>query len=288
MIWKEQHVNFSIIFRGAALAALLVASPAFAQDEDEPLPNDPNNLTIGVGGAYVPSYDGSDDYELIPVGLIRGKVSGFGFSTRGTALYIDLIRDDPNSDYSFEFGPVANVRLDRTGRIKDAQVRALGEIDRAIEVGAYAGFAKNKLLHRYDSLGFSITWQHDVTNTHDSAIITPSIQYTTPLSERTLVQLGVQAEHVGAGYGLTYFSVSPVGSAASGLPVYTTDGGWKDYRISLFGAQMLSGDLRHPKFSLFAGVSYSKLLGDFKRSPIVAIAGDSDQYFATVGLAYSF
>jgi hypothetical protein len=32
---------------------------------------------------------------------------------------------------------------------------------------------RNKVLHRYDSLGFSLTWHHDVTNTHDSAIITP-------------------------------------------------------------------------------------------------------------------
>ena len=47
-------------------------------------------------------------------------------------------------------------------------------------------------------------------------------------------------------------------------------------------------DLRHPKFSLFAGVAYSRLLGDFKRSPIVAIAGDADQYLAALGLAYTF
>ena len=280
-------MDFNIILRGVATAALIVASPAFAQ-EDEPLPNDPNNLTIGVGGAYVPSYEGSDDYELVPSGVIRGKVAGFGFTTRGTGISIDLIRDDPNSDYSFDLGPTANLRLDRTRGIKDAHVRALGEIDTAIEVGAYAGFTKNKLLHRYDSLGFSVSWLHDVTNTHDSAIIIPAIQYTTPLSPKTLVQLGVQAEHVGTGYGLTYFSVTPAGSAASGLPVYATDGGWKNYRINLFGAQMLSGDLRHPKLSLFGGVSYSRLLGDFKRSPIVAIAGDADQYFATIGLAYSF
>jgi outer membrane protein len=281
-------VIFSHISKAAALAALFIAAPAFAQAEDEPLPNDPNTLTIGIGGAYVPSYEGSDDYILTPIGLAFGKVAGFGFGTRGTSLYVDLIRDDPNADFTVDFGPVANVRLDRTNRIKDVRVRALGEIDTAIEVGAYAGFTKHKILHRYDSLGARVTWQHDVTNTHDSAIVTPAIEYSTPLSTRTLAQLSLQAEHVGAGYGRTYFSVTPAGSVASGLPVYTTDGGWKDWRLSLFGAQMLTGDLRHPGLSLFAGVSYSKLLGDFRRSPIVAIAGDADQYLATVGLAYTF
>jgi outer membrane scaffolding protein for murein synthesis (MipA/OmpV family) len=29
-------------------------------------------------------------------------------------------------------------------------------------------------------------------------------------------------------------------------------------------------------------------LGDFKRSPIVSIAGDADQYFAALGLSYTF
>jgi outer membrane protein len=280
-------VTFSHISKAAALAALSVASPVFAQDE-EPLPNDPNSLTIGVGGAYLPSYEGSDDYEFTPIGVAFGKVAGFGFVTRGTNLYIDLIRDDPNAAFSVDLGPVVNVRLDRTSRIKDAQVRALGEIDTAIEVGGYAGFAKNRILHRYDSFGVRVAWFHDVTNTHDSAIIIPAIEYTTPLSTRTIVQLGAQAEHVGAGYARTYFSVTPAGSLASGLPVYNAASGWKNYRLTLFGAQMLTGDLRHPKLSLFAGLSYSRLLGNFRRSPIVAIAGDPNQYLATLGLAYTF
>lgn len=275
--------------KAAALAApLIIASPAFAKDE-EPLPNDQNSLTIGVGGAYLPSYEGSDDYVLTPMGVVLGKVAGFSFATRGTSLSIDLIRSDPNKPFSFDLGPVINVRLDRTSRIKDVQVRALGEIDTAVELGAFAGFAKNGVLHRYDSLGVRLTWQHDVTNTHDSAILTPAIEYQTPLSTRTYVLLGAQAEHVGSGYARTYFNVTPAGSLASGLPIYAAAGrGWKDYRLSLFGAQMLTGDLRHPGLSLFGGVSYSRLLGAFKRSPIVAIAGDADQYLATLGLAYTF
>jgi outer membrane scaffolding protein for murein synthesis (MipA/OmpV family) len=281
-------VTFSDLSRAALLAAsILAAAPAFAQD-DEPLPNDPNSLTIGIGGAYLPSYEGSDDYQFTPIGLAFGKVAGFGFATRGSALAIDLIRDDPNAPYSIELGPLVNVRLDRTSRIKDPQVRALGELDTAIELGVSAGIAKNGVLHKYDSLGFRLTWQHDVTNTHDSAIISPGIEYRTPLSEKTLVQLGLSADHVGAGYGRTYFSITPAGAAASGLPVYTTDGGWKNWRLSLLVGQALTGNLRNPALSIFAGISYSKLLGDFKRSPIVAIAGDSDQYFVTAGLAYTF
>ncbi len=283
----------------AASLALLAAAPAFAQEaaappeptlpqDEEGRPNDRNSLTIGIGGAYVPSYEGSDDYILTPIGIIFGKVAGFGFATRGTALTIDLIPDDPDAGFSFDLGPVANLRLDRTSRIKDAQVRALGELDTAIELGGYAGITKNGLLHEFDSLGFRLTYQKDVSDTHDSSILTPSIDYSTPLSTRTYLTLGASMERVGDGFARTYYSVTPAGALASGLPVYNAEGGWKNMRFTLFAAQVLTGDLRDPGLSLFGGLGYSKLRGDFKRSPIVALAGDKDQYLATLGLSYTF
>ncbi|HEY0130092.1 MAG TPA: MipA/OmpV family protein [Allosphingosinicella sp.] len=278
------------MWRAAAFALpLLAAAPALAQDPaDEGRPYDRNSLTIGLGGAYIPSYEGSDDYILTPVGLAFGKVAGFGFATRGTALYVDLIPDRRDSPVDFNFGPLASVRLDRTNRIKDPQVRALGELDTAIELGAWAGVTKNGVLHEYDSLGVRVAWQKDVTDTHDSSVITPGIEYSSPLSEKTLVSFSLQGEHVGDGYARTYFSVTPAGALASGLPVYSADGGWKSWRTTLLLGQSLTGNLRNPKLSLFGGVGYSRLLGDIARSPIVRIAGDRDQYFATLGLAYTF
>jgi outer membrane scaffolding protein for murein synthesis (MipA/OmpV family) len=119
-------------------------------------------------------------------------------------------------------------------------------------------------------------------------VLTPAIEYSTPLSTRTYVQLGVQAERVGNGFAQTYFGVTPAGAVASGLPVYSVDGGWKNWRTSLFAAHTLTGDLRAPKLSLFGGVAYSRLLGDFARSPVVSVAGDRDQFFALGGLSYTF
>ena len=274
---------------GIGLAAL-AAAPALAADEtkEEGLPNDPNSLTIGLGGAYVPSYEGSDDYILTPIAVAFGKIGGFGFATRGTALYVDLIPDDPDASVSFDLGPMANLRLDRTNRIKDVRVRKLGELDEAVEVGGWAGLKFAKLLNPYDSLGLRVAYAKDVADAHDSTVITPAIDYQTPLSTKTLASLSLQAEHVGDGYARTYFSIAPAGALASGLPAYAADGGWKNWRATLLLGQTLTGDLRHPGLSLFGGVSYSKLLGDFARSPIVAVAGDRDQYVVTAGLAYTF
>lgn len=278
----------------AAVAAAALASPAFAQEEAaagppaEEVTEDRNSLTIGIGGAYRPSYEGSDDYTFGPIGALFGKVEGFSFTMRGTGLSVDLVRDGRDAPFSVELGPLVYVRLDRTSGIKDAQVRALGEIDTAVEVGGVAGVAKNGLLHQYDSLGVRLQYQKDVSNTHDSSILTPTIEYSTPLSTRTFVQLSLSGERVGDGYARTYFSVTPAGALASGLPAYNADGGWKNWRTSLFLAHTLTGELRDPKLSLFSIASYGRLLGDFKRSPIVSVAGDRDQFFGLIGLSYTF
>jgi outer membrane scaffolding protein for murein synthesis (MipA/OmpV family) len=288
-------LKLRLLSAAAILACALSAAPATAQDTESVAPNeggtiadDPNSLTIGIGGAYRPSYEGSDNYEFGPIGAVFGKVAGFSFATRGTGLAVDLFRDPRDAPVSFELGPVAYVRLNRTSGIKDPQVRALGKLDTAIELGAVAGIAKNGVLHQYDSLGVRLTWQKDVADVHDSYVLTPSIEYQTPLSTSTYITVSASMERVGDGYARTYFSVTPAGAVASGLPAFNAEGGWKSTSFSLFGAQILTGDLRDPGLSLFGGFSYSKLRGDFKRSPIVSIAGDSDQFFALAGLAYTF
>lgn len=272
----------------AFVLPLLFASPAFAQTEEIVQQQDDYSLTLGVGAAYLPSYEGSDNYIVSPIGIAFGKVAGFSFATRGTNLSLDLIREGERPAIEFGLGPSANLRLDRSSRIKDPQVRALGEIDRAIEVGGFASIGKNGVLHQYDKLTARIQYLKDVSDTHDSSILTPSISYETPLSTRTYLSLSAEADRVGDGYASTYFGITPAGALASGLAVYNPDGGWKNMRFTLIGAQSITGDLRNPALSIFGGISYSRLLGDFKRSPIVADAGDADQYLATVGLSYSF
>jgi MipA family protein len=272
-------------FRLAAfLLPLLFATAAAAQDEVD---DGGDSFTIGLGGAYAPSYEGSDEYVLTASGLVRGRVSGFNFYSRATALYFDVIREAPDAPVNFELGPMANVRFDRASRIKDDQVEALGELDTAIELGGFAGITKNGVLHDYDLLTVRLDVYHDVTDTHDSTIWAPNLEYGTPLSTTVFVGVGLSAEHVGDGFARTYYAVTPAGAAASGLSPYDLDGGWKNWRGTLLGTWSLSGDLRRG-FALFAVGSYARMLGDFKDSPIVSDAGDADQYFAALGLSYTF
>lgn len=245
-------------------------------------------MTIGIGVASVPSYEGSDTNRFIPAAAARGSISGFNFSTRGTMLYVDLIRGAAGPVVDFQFGPVASLNLDRSSGIDDARVAALGKRKVALELGGYAGVGKTGVLTSdYDNLNVSVSYVHDVTNIHDSYVITPEISYGTPLSRKAYVGVSANAVYAGRGYARTYFAIDAPGALRSGLPVFDARRGWKNYSFSALASYALTGDLLGG-LSLVGGVSYSRLLNDFAASPVTRIAGDRNQWFGTVGLGYTF
>jgi outer membrane scaffolding protein for murein synthesis (MipA/OmpV family) len=279
-------VKIRTILLAAALAG--VSAPALAQDDSKPKPPQGDTFTVGIGGGVTPSYEGSDDYVLFPAGIVRGRVSGMSFATRGTTLAVDVIPDRPDQKVAFQLGPAANVRLDRSGAIRDPQVKLLGKVKKAFEVGGFAGIGFNQLLDPYDTLSFRTQVLTDVSGVHRGTIVTPSVEYGTPLSRRLYVGLSASADHVDGNYARTYFAVDAAGAARSGLRPYSLNGGWKNMRFSLLANQTLSGDLTGRNLSLFAVGSYSRLLGAFARSPLVRDVGARDQFTAIVGLAYTF
>ena len=276
----------------ALTAAALMALPAAAQDTtpQPEIATGGDSLTVAVGVATLPTFEGSGKNRVIPAALIRGSVSGINFSTRGAQLFVDLVPNDAGPGYDFQLGPVVGANFDRTRRktIDNVRVAALGERDTAIEVGGYAGLSRTGVITSdYDTLGASVSYVQDVNKAHKSYVITPQIDYGTPLSRKAYVGLSANAAYVGGEYADTYFSVTPAGSLLSTLPTYNAGKGWKNYSVTAIGTYALTGDLLHG-LSLVAGASYSRLLGDFADSPIVSIAGDRNQFLGAVGLAYTF
>lgn len=249
-----------------------------------------NTLTIGAGGGFVPSYEGSDDYVFIPVGALRARVSGFTISTRGTQLSADLIRDSHGGPgWNVQLGPAINLNLNRTGRVVDPQVRALGKRHVALEVGGAAGISRTGVItSAYDSLGVRVAVLADVSGVHRSWQIAPSIDYGTPLSRRAYIAFSASATIVGDSYARTYFGIDSAGSLASGLPVFANPkGGLKSIGGTFLATRSLTGDLTHG-LGLYAAASYNRLQGDFARSPIVAQVGSADQWVGALGIGYTF
>lgn len=287
-----------------ALAPLSLAGPALAQDTpppplDPPAPTaegrsatpnvfDGDYVTVGLGAAYRSSYEGSDDYILNPAPLLRGSFSGIDFEARGPGLALDLIPDTPRAKVDFLAGPAFRVNLNRVNQIKDPVVRRLGERDPAIEGGGFAGVSFNGITNPFDSLTLRVDVLTDLGSVHNGTLVSPSIGFATPLSTALFASVSVDATHASGNYMRSEFGVTPAGATASGLPAFTPDGGWKSAGGSFILGYDLSGDGRDGGWGLFGLASYSRLLNDAARSPIVRLRGDRDQWFLAAGVSYTF
>lgn len=277
-----------------ALTFALAAAPALAQDAPATsaatLDTSGDHITIGAGGVYLPDYEGSDHYVFRGAPGAIGSIGGFAFTIAGNRASIDLIPNPSGPKWDFQAGPIAVVNFNRSSlkSIGDPRVRALGKRSTAIEVGGFVGIGKTGVVTSdYDSLSLSLSYRKGISGAHRAGIWSPTINYLTPLSTRAAVGVFASAEYADRDFGRAYFDVDAAQSLASGLPVFTTRKGWKDYSLGLLGTVAITGNLLHG-FKLVGGGTYTRLLNDFGRSPIVSIAGDRSQWMGVLGLAYTF
>ncbi|MAC12253.1 MAG: structural protein MipA [Sphingorhabdus sp.] len=285
-------MRLSII--AAGLSAALIAVPALAQQAPANIPPLEDTVyagdwvTIGGGVGVSPSYEGSDDYVFFPVPAAAGSVGGVNFQPKGTGIGADIINDPDDAKVGFVFGPVARVRLDRTRQIKDDVVKRLGKLDTAVELGAQAGIQYSGIITPYDTLSATVDVVWDVAGAHKGRVITPSVSFLTPVSRGAAVVLSVSADHVDDNFAEYYYSISPSGSLASGLPTYNAKGGFQSVGANLLGTYDLDGDLTNGGFAIFGLAGYSRILGNFADSPIVADRGSADQFIGGIGIGYTF
>ncbi len=260
-------------------------------DEDSDRKWSRNYIAVAAGVLNSADYNGSDDRRFLPAFYVRGRYEGFSFSTRGTNFQVDLIRHRRGQKIDWKFGPIVSLRADRTGSVKDPQVDLLPDRKMAVEMGIFTGVTKTGIItSAYDQLGFRLVALKDISGSHGSWTASPTIDYGTPLSKRAYLGVSASVNFYGKGFGRYYYDIDPLGSAASGLPVYTGAGRKATagkYTLGVAGAYGLSGDLRKG-FVLLGGAQYGRLLSRFADSPIVKDAGSADQWVFGGGLAYQF
>ncbi len=280
------------------LAAALFAAPAFAQDTSGPPPAgvpgtldvSGDRITVAAAGVYLPDYEGSNNYRFTAAPAAIGSVKGYNFTLIGNRASINLIRARPGPGVNFELGPVGVINFDRDsiGQISDRRVKALGRISTTVELGGYVGINKTGVFTSpYDTLSAAVSYRTDVGGVNHSYVITPSINYLTPLSRKAAVGLFGSTVLVGRRYAQTYENVSIQQSVVSGLPVYVAHGGLSSYTLGGFATRSITGDLLHG-FKIVAGGTYSRELGSFSYSPLTRVAGTPHQWIGAVGLAYTF
>jgi outer membrane protein len=276
----------------AMTGALAFAVPAVAQTAEAPPPAEPSVfdgdfLTLGIGGAYVPSYDGSDDYVFTALPMLTGSLGGIGISPRAAGVALDFIPDSGDGP-QFSLGPSVRVRMNRANDVKDDVVELLPELDTAIEVGPTAGVSFPGVLNPYDSLSFTIDARWDVAGAHDGMTINPAISYTTPLSTGIAAILSVGGEWADDSFMEYYYSVDTAAATITGLDEFQAEGGLKSVGTQLLLGWDLNNNLQDGGLALFFVGGYSKVLNDAKDSPFTSERGSSSQWLAGAGIAYTF
>jgi MipA family protein len=266
-------------------AAIAAASPHPALAQGGPPPQE-DTITVGLGLGVTTDYDGANEYKLIPGGVLQGTVKGHDFRLNGPRLFIDAIPNDPARRVELELGPVVGLRTNRTGKVEDPRVNALGQLDTAVELGLRGGIGIGGIASRTDKLSFTTTAVWDVASAHGSYRLSPAIEYSTLVGRRTFVRAALAADFAPGEYARYYFGVSPEGSAASGLAAFDPDGGLESIGANVLATYSLSGGRKG--WSLFGIASYSRLQGDFAASPLVRDAGSASQFFGSAGVGYTF
>lgn len=255
----------------AVLASLSAASSAaYAKDDDQL-----HGSSI-IGVAAIPQYEGADKLDVIP--FVNGKLS---LGERYIAIEGVTLRANVLATEGFEFGPVANLTFGRDAKIRSDAVARLGNIDDAYEIGAFA--AASFAVGEYGRARAAVQAVHDVSNVHDGWVANLSAGYSHQLSDGFSIGLEASASYADDKYARTYFSVTPSGALASGLPVYDAKGGLKDVGAVLTASYQVT-----PRWSVNAYGSYRRLLGDFADSPVVDREGNANQLSAGIGIGFAF
>ncbi|MBI2254598.1 MAG: MipA/OmpV family protein [Proteobacteria bacterium] len=269
---------------GCALTAglCLVSSAALADDTSGGPLEPPKGLhgRVNVGGAFVPDYEGSEDYQPVPT--ISGQLAydEFYIEARGPTLRANVM--PKILPFGLEFGPSLGYRFGRDD-VKNDQVDALRDVDGSVAAGAFAKIYTNGLLQEGDELAFEVEGLTGVGTERNGTLIQFGPSYRFSPFER--MQMGFRASATWADdrYNETFFSVDDINSARSGLSIYDAKGGLNNVGLSTNLSYMLNEN-----WGVSATVGVTKLVGDAADSPIVDDAGSDIQGLATLGVVYSF
>jgi outer membrane protein len=254
----------------AALVAigglLAIAVPAHAID-----------LTVGLGAAFAPDYEGSDDYELGPTWFLRASPllgSETFVEIRGTRLSSNLIASP-----HWRAGLAGNYRFDYDD-VDERDVRRLRNPESALLLGPTLGYdfdarAAHELVLEVDAL-------YDVAN-GNGGTITPRLRGRMPLAPSLIGDLRLSTTWGSNDFMENWFDVTNNDANRTGLNQFNADEGFKDVTVAGSIVYQFTAN-----WSVTGTASYSLLVGDAADSPIVDDRGDENQFLVGALVNYTF
>lgn len=256
---------------GMSVAALAAPGSAAAQDR----PPADWSFSLGAGAMYGPDYEGSDDYEVMPLPFVevswRDRVR---LTTKGgpgifaTPFAVDGLRVDLGIRYEF-------------GRDQDDNdaLKGLGDLDVGAVAVAWFGY-------EFGPVTIALEVARDVSGDRDGLTATAEAEYAIELfDERARFSVTphitlADDEYMGTTFGIT---AAQAARSARRYARYDAGGGLKDAGVSVGLGYTVTDSM----YAL-GRIGYSRLLGDAADSPLVDGEGSAGQLSALFGLTYSW
>ncbi len=233
-------------------------------------------FTLGLGIAAAPDYEGSEDYEPVPLLFLDAERNdNLSIKIRGTRVRANLVPDSV-----FRAGPVLEYRFKR-GNVENDQVDDLQSVDGTVELGAFVGVEVP--LTGDNAWGATFEGLQGTGGGHSGFLANLELFYKTRFGESWNLRLGADSTWASEDYMDAYFGIDGADSARSGLDTFDADADIKDASLSLRLNYQISGGWG-------AGLitRYTRLLGDAEDSPVVDDVGDANQFFSGLFGYYTF
>ena len=258
----------------AAGLTLLIFAAGRATADDMPATPAGLHGSIGMGVAVMPEYEGSNDYQARAMPNINLFYGDSLFFTRLSAG-ANLLRFKTEQGVAITAGPLLALRRGRDQDDNEA-LSGLGDIDPGLDAGGFIRFRKQ-------GWHASIDVRQNVTNSDEGATINLTAGRGVRLGQKLKLRANLETTWASADYMNTFFGISALQSAQSGIAQYEAGSGFKNAGASIMADYAMTRD-----WAGFATIRYKRILGDAADSPIVTDLGSRDQASAGIGIKYRF
>ncbi len=238
-------------------------------------------FSIGGGIGMAPDYEGSDDYDPVPIVSFEYKTPHYILKSNRAGVELDVLPSDV-----IDFGPVVRYNFGRDD-VEDDAVDRLREVDGTLEGGLFIGsglpvsaigvndngYLTGRLTVLADALGEG----------HEGVTVEARGSYVKPVSDYYTVIGSVSSTYASDDYMDSFFGIDADNASRSGLDEFDAEGGIKDVGLSIVGVYQLDQN-----WSVNGIGSYIRLLGDGADSPVTDDRGSENQFFVGLSASYSF
>jgi outer membrane protein len=242
---------------------------------DHVMPQGVSDLRLGVGTALVPKFEGDNSHTIAVVPVLSGRYKDL-ILLDGSQVRINLLdlHDSPGP-HPFSAGPM--MRLDFGRHESDSpDLKGLGDVGASFEMGGFAQYT-------FGPARVRTTLRQDVANGHKGLVATFDAGMILYRDTKLRVAAQTGLTWANARNMRSFYGVTPVQSANSGLPVYTPGGGLKSWGVTV-GAEYEFIQ----QWNVGVKIDYSRELGPVADSPLVRLRGTPNQFSGGTFVYYSF